>query len=57
MEVCRHGCSWLSPDGLVPRGRASVLVFLPAAAGALARAALLLGSLGDLAVAAVERVA
>ena len=58
MAAYRHGCSWLSRlTGWCRVGSHQFLSSYPAAAGALASAALLLSSLGDLAVAAVERVA
>lgn len=57
MAVCRHECSWLSRLTGCHAGRRQFLSSYRAPAGALARAALLLSSLGDLAAAAAGRVA
>jgi membrane-associated phospholipid phosphatase len=58
MAVCRHGYSWLSHQtDWCHAGRRQFSSSHPATAGALARAALLLSSPGDLAVAAVVQVA
>jgi hypothetical protein len=58
MAVCRRGYSWLSHQtDWCHTGRRQFSSSHPAVAGALARAVLLLSSPGDLAVAAVVRVA